>query len=178
MRCGESSGVCSVAEPQSGSILVLASAFVFLMTYIALSTVDLAVVEARMADSLRVKVNARTLLDGAIRVIVPLERTRWLQALADGDAPTCDFPGFCDDLRGWVVFHDTGQYLVSYQARARGTAPGRGGGRAVQSAASSHVHYQFAAFEVDVRVSRRADTATLARAAVGVDLSASRRIDE
>ncbi|MFN2328953.1 MAG: hypothetical protein ABR612_08560 [Chromatocurvus sp.] len=168
----------SVTGAQCGSILVLASAFVFLMTYLALSTVDLAVVEARMADALRAQVAARTLLDGATRVVVPRERARWLQALEDGDAPACDLPGFCDDARGWVAFHDTGQYLVTYQARGRGAVAGGNDGRAVQSAVSSHVHYQSVAFEVDVRVSRRADNATLARAAVGVDLSASRRIGE
>lgn len=175
MCCREGSATSSLPGFQSGSILVLASAFVFLMTYIALSAFDMAVVEARMADALRVRVEAWTLLDGALRVVLGRERTRLLQALADGDAPVCDEAGFCDDARGWITLHEDDAYQVSYQTRPRGTLLSDSADRVGQSAVSSHVYYQSATFEVDIRVRRRADSVTLARAAVGIDVSSSGR---
>jgi len=161
---------------QSGSILLLASAFVFLMTYIALSAVDMAVVEARMADALRVRVGARTVLDAALPVVVERERLRLLQALADREAPVCDEAGFCDDARGWIILHEDERHQISYQTRTRGRFPADSADRSVQSMVSSHAHYQSAAFELDVRVRRRADKATLARAAVGIDVSSPVRV--
>lgn len=177
MRACNPCAAFSAAGPQSGSILMLASAFVFLMIYMALSTVDLAAVEARMADALRVQIDARTLLDGSIRRVVSRERSRLLEALADGEAPVCDEAGYCDDPRGWVTLEGSDLYEVTYQTRARGALAVGSAGRAVQSSVSSHVHFQSAAFEVDVRVRRRADDATVARAAVGVEVSVSRRKD-
>ncbi|TCO74860.1 pilus assembly PilX N-terminal domain-containing protein [Chromatocurvus halotolerans] len=178
MSCREESGSSSPPGFQSGSILVLASAFVFLMTYIALSAVDMAVVEARMADALRVRIEARTLLDGALRAVVGRERMRLPQALADGDVPVCHEAGFCDDARGWVTMSEDERYQVSYQTRRRGVFSAGSADRVAQSAVSSHVHYQSAAFEVDIRVRRRVDNATLARAAVGLDVSSSGRARE
>lgn len=177
MCCRRCSAALPASAPECGSILVMASVFVFLMTYIALSAADLAMVEARMAHALRVQVDARTLLDGAVRVVVSRERNRLLRALADGNAPVCHEASLCDDTRGWVAIHEDDQYQVSYQTRARGTLTAEGADRAAQSTVSSHVHYESAAFEVDVRVRRRADNATLARAAVGIAVSAPGRID-
>lgn len=174
MRAARSRSFVCIARGQQGSVLLLASAFVFLMTYLALSTVDLAVVEARMAKALRVQIDTRTLLDGAIRLVMLQEQARLQQALANGDGPRCDAPGLCDDARGWVMLHAGDQYQVSYQTRLQGAVADDQQGRLVQSAASSHVHFDAAFFEVDVRVTRHADNATLARAAAGIAVSVAR----
>lgn len=128
-----------------------------------------------MADALRARVDARTLLDAALPALVGRERRRLLRALADGEAPVCDETGFCDDARGWSTLHEGERYRVSYQTRTRGTFAADSADRLVQSTVSSHVHYRSASFEVDILVRRRADNATLARAAVGIDVSSPGR---
>ncbi|MEQ8517278.1 MAG: hypothetical protein RIC38_16900 [Chromatocurvus sp.] len=153
-------------------MLVLSSTFVFLLTYLALSTVDLAAVEARLADAVRVQASARTLLDAARRVVVPAEMARLRQALVRGDAPVCETAGFCGGELQALALDDSDSYRVRYQTRARGPAPAAAG-RVAQAAVSSHVHYQSGRYEIDIRVVRVADNATLARAAVGLHVSAA-----
>lgn len=173
MICNDSPAVALAAWRQSGAVLILASAFVFLMTYIALSTVDLGAVEARMADAARTRVDARMLLDAAVRVVVPREAERLQRALARGDAQVCDIAGFCANETRPLAVDDSGSYRVTYQVRVRGPSGGAGV-RLAQAEASSHVHYLSGRYEMDIRVVREVDNATLARTAVGVHVSAAR----
>ncbi len=159
---------------ESGAVLVFASAFVFLLTYLALSTVDLATVEARQAEALQIQVDARTLLDASIRLVARRETARVRQALAHGDAPVCGTPGFCEgDLRS-LALDEGGAYRVLYRTHVRGAAAA-GADRVAQEAVSSAVRYRAGRYEVDVRVVRADDNATLARAALGIHVSAARK---
>lgn len=161
---------------QSGAVLVLASAFIFLLTYLALSTVDLAAVEGRLADAVRAQTDARILLDAAIRVVVPREMARLQLSLARDDAPVCATAGFCADESRSLALDGDGGYGVRYLTRVRGPAAA-GASRLLQAAVSSHVQYQSGQYEIDIRVVRSADNATLARAAVGIQVSGARGED-
>lgn len=158
---------------ESGAVLVFASVFVFLLTYLALSTVDLATVEARQAEAVQARVGARTLLDAAIRVVARRETARLQQALARGEAPVCGTPGFCgSDLR-FLALDEGGTYRVLYRTHVRGPTAA-GAERVAQDAVSSAVGYRAGRYEIDIRVVRADDNATLARAAMGIHVSAAR----
>jgi len=170
MRCPEST---LHWRRESGAVLVFASAFLFLLTYLALSTVDLATVEARQAEALQARVGARALLDAAIRVVVRRETVRLRQALARGDAPVCGTPGFCgDDLRS-LALDESGTYRVLYRTHVRGPAAA-GAERVAQDAVSSSVSYRAGHYEIDVHIVRADDNATLANAAMGIHVSEAR----
>lgn len=158
---------------QSGAVLILAGAFVFLLTYLALSSVDLAAVESRMADAVRLRAEARTLLDAAVRIVVPGETARLQQALARGDAPVCGTTGFCVDASRSLILDGFEGYRVTYETRVRGSAAGERD-RVEQAAVSSEVRYRSARYEIDIRVARIVDDAILARTGVGIHVSEAR----
>ena len=158
---------------QSGAILILASAFVFLLTYLALSSMDLAAVESRMADAVRLRAEARALIDAAVRIVVPKETARLQQALARGDAPVCGTPGFCVDASRSLILDGFERYRVTYVTRVRGPAPG-GRDRIQQAAVSSEVRYRSARYEIDIRVVSIAGNAVLARTGLGIHVSEAR----
>ncbi|MFN2289323.1 MAG: hypothetical protein ABR578_13415 [Chromatocurvus sp.] len=159
---------------QSGAILILAGVFVFLLTYLALSSVDLAAVESRMADAVRLRAEARTLLDAAVRIIVPGETARLQQALARGDAPVCETTESCVDTSRSLILDGFERYRVAYETRVREPAPG-GRDRVEQAAVSSAVRYRSARYEIDIRVVSIPGNAILARTGVGIHVSEARK---
>ena len=174
MPCAETWPAPANPRRQAGTVVLLASAFIFLLSYIALSAVDLAAVEARLADSLRQQATARSLMTGAARLAVAREKSRLQEALAQGDLQVCEAAGFCEPASQALVPGDAGAHRVAYRTWLAGPGSSHVPRRPVQASASSHLQYHSGDFEVDISVVRRSDSATLARAAVGLRVSALR----
>lgn len=159
---------------ERGSILLLASVFIFLMAYIALSAVDIAAVEARLAGAVKEDAESRVLLQGATLALARREVARLQPALEAGAGDGCAGPEPCLLQEGELAFADSPGLTLSYQSRllARETlgATRRDG----QARVSSHAAFQHWPLELELRLLRRRDGVTLQRAALGVELGTAR----
>lgn len=174
MRCAERRSHAVGLRCQSGAVVLLASAFVFLLSYIALTSVDLAAVEAKLAGALRQQITSRSLMAGAARVAVAREKMRLQAALEQGDEPVCDAAGFCETESQAIALSDSDDYSVSYRTRRVWPGSAHGDRRRNQTQVSSHIEYRRAHYEIDISVIRQSDSVALARAAVGLQVSAVR----
>jgi hypothetical protein len=157
-----------------GSILLLASVFIFLMAYIALSAVDIAAVEARLAGGVKEDAESRVLLQGATLALARREVARLQPALKAGARDACAGPEPCLLQKGELAFADSPGVNLSYQSRLLGREVAGAIRRDGQARVSSHAAFRRWPLELELRLQRQRDGVTLQRAAIGVETGTAR----